>query len=236
VAVQLVTGVAGFIGSHLAERLLKMGHRVRGIDCLTPYYSRQMKESNLSTLTSFNNFEFLEVDLRSGDLAPCLGDVSVVFHQAAQPGVRRSWADGFSEYVSCNIQATQRLLEAARVATLQRFVYASSSSVYGNAVSYPSMETDLLRPFSPYGVTKLAGEHLCMAYAANYGVPTVSLRYFTVYGPHQRPDMAIFRLIQAALGETTFPLYGDGNHTREFTFITGTSDFTGVRWWRGATS
>ena len=149
-----------------------------------------------------------------------LDGVDVVYHQAAQPGVRLSWSDGFGTYDECNVLATQRLLEAVRsTASVRRVVYASSSSVYGNAARYPVVETDLPRPHSPYGVTKLAGEHLCNLYAHNYGISTVALRYFTVYGPRQRPDMAHHRLIEAALDGTTFPLYGDGSHVRDFTYV-----------------
>ncbi|MGI8806344.1 MAG: NAD-dependent epimerase/dehydratase family protein [Acidimicrobiales bacterium] len=217
--IQLVTGVAGFVGSHLAEQLLDMGHEVRGVDCFTPYYDGAMKRSNMARLLSSKRFDFVELDLRRGDLGPLLRDVSAVFHQAAQPGVRLSWAEQFTEYASCNIEATQRLLEAARTHPIDRFVYASSSSVYGNAAHYPTTETDVPLPFSPYGVTKLAAEHLCGLYASNYGTPTVSLRYFTVYGPRQRPDMAMHRLIEAALDDLPFPLYGDGSHVRDFTFV-----------------
>jgi UDP-glucuronate 4-epimerase len=215
----LVTGAAGFIGSHLAERLVDAGCRVRGIDCLTPYYDPRWKRRNLKTVSRSERFEFREVDLRTADLAAQIADVEVVFHQAAQPGVRASWSDGFALYDAHNILATQRLLEAARTADLRRFVYASSSSVYGEALAYPTSERDLPRPHSPYGVTKLAAEHLCGLFAANWGVPTVALRYFTVYGPRQRPDMAIHRLIQAALEGHPFPLYGSGDQVRDFTFV-----------------
>jgi nucleoside-diphosphate-sugar epimerase len=217
--IQLVTGVAGFIGSQLAEELLTLGHQVRGVDCFVPYYDKAAKWANLATLGSSDNFTLVDLDLRTDDLGPVLADVGVVFHQAAQPGVRLSWASGFEQYASCNITATQRLLEAAKTQQIDRFVYASSSSVYGNASRYPCGEADLPAPFSPYGVTKLAAEHLCGLYASNYGTPTVSLRYFTVYGPRQRPDMAIHRLIEAALDDRPFPLYGDGSQVRDFTFV-----------------
>lgn len=215
----LVTGAAGFIGSTLAEALVSAGHQVRGVDCLTPYYSRVMKRRNLCGLLGADSFEFCEADLRTADLAPLLDGVDVVFHQAAQPGVRLSWHTGFGVYVEHNVLATQRLLEALRETSIRRLVYASSSSVYGNASRYPTMEDDLPAPFSPYGVTKLAGEHLCGLYAANWGVPTVALRYFTVYGPRQRPDMAIHRLIAAARTGEAFPLYGSGDQVRDFTFV-----------------
>jgi UDP-glucuronate 4-epimerase len=215
----LVTGAAGFIGSHLAAALLIEGHEVVGVDSFTPYYDRAIKESNLSALADDGRFRLVEADLRDADLAPLLDGVEVVYHQAAQPGVRLSWSDGFATYDACNVLATQRLLEAAHQAGVRRVVYASSSSVYGNADRYPVSETDLPRPHSPYGVTKLAAEHLCGLYAANHGLATVALRYFTVYGPRQRPDMAFHRLIEGALRGEPFPLYGDGSHVRDFTFV-----------------
>lgn len=217
--VHLVTGAAGFIGSQLAERLIDAGERVRGVDCFTDYYDISVKQANLGRLLGENEFEFLHLDLRTAPLGEMLRDVQVVYHQAGQPGVRLSWADGFSTYNDCNVLATQRLLEAARIAETERFVFASSSSVYGNADRYPVLETDLPQPHSPYGVTKLAAEHLCGLYAANFGVPTVSLRYFTVFGPRQRPDMAHHRLIESALRQTPFPLFGDGSAIRDFTFV-----------------
>ena len=215
----LVTGVAGFIGSTLAEALLDRGYDVRGVDCFTSYYDPEAKRSNVAGLTGRPRFELIEADLRTVDLRPVLGDVDVAFHQSAQPGVRHSWADGFALYDEQNILVTQRLLEAAKAVGLRRVVYASSSSVYGNAVRYPCVEGDLPRPHSPYGVTKLAAEHLCGLYAANWGVSTVSLRYFTVYGPRQRPDMAMHRLIEAGLDGEAFPMFGTGDQVRDFTFV-----------------
>jgi nucleoside-diphosphate-sugar epimerase len=215
----LVTGAAGFIGSQLAEALLDEGHDVVGVDAFTPYYDRAVKEANLATLRDRPGFRFIEADLREADSEDLLAGVEVVYHQAAQPGVRLSWSDGFATYDSCNVVATQRVLEAARRTGVGRIVYASSSSVYGNADSYPVTETDLPRPHSPYGVTKLAAEHLCGLYAANHGLSTVALRYFTVYGPRQRPDMAFHRLIEGALDQQPFPLYGDGSHIRDFTYV-----------------
>ena len=218
--IHLVTGVAGFVGSQLADALVEAGETVRGIDCFTPYYDRDHKDANLASLRDADGFTLHDVDLRTEPLEPLVEGVGVIYHQAAQPGVRLSWSDGFRTYDECNVLATQRLLEAARTAVAPpRFVYASSSSVYGNAERYPVRETDLPSPHSPYGVTKLAAEHLCGLYAANHGLPTVSLRYFTVYGPRQRPDMAHHRLIEAALDQTPFPLYGDGSHVRDFTFV-----------------
>lgn len=192
---------------------------VVGVDCFTPYYDRSQKDANLTTLRDDSGFELIEADLRTEELTDLVDGVDVVYHQAAQPGVRLSWSDGFATYDDCNILATQRLLEAAKNAGTPRFVYASSSSVYGNATRYPVTEADLPRPHSPYGVTKLAAEHLCNLYARNHGLSTVSLRYFTVYGPRQRPDMAHHRLVEAALGGETFPLYGDGSHVRDFTYV-----------------
>jgi UDP-glucuronate 4-epimerase len=215
----LVTGGAGFIGSTLATRLADEGHEVCIVDAVTPYYDPTQKRANLAALLGRSEVRVAEVDLVDGDLDTLLGGVEVVFHQAAQPGVRRSW-DDFGSYTAANITATQRLLEAVvRSRGIQRFVYASSSSVYGNAARRGSVETDRPQPFSPYGVTKLAAEQLCRAYAENFGVPTVSLRYFTVYGPAQRPDMAFHRLIEAARNGTPFPLYGDGRQVRDFTYV-----------------
>jgi nucleoside-diphosphate-sugar epimerase len=219
VMVVLVTGVAGFIGSHLAEALLAQGEQVRGVDALTPYYDVSAKLRNLDPLWAHEGMQFVHGDLCEDDLDALLEDVDVVFHLAGQPGVRRSWSAGFPAYVRANVLATQRLLEAVRRHPVQRFVYSSSSSVYGNAAAYPTSERDVPQPHSPYGVTKLAGEHLCGLYAANWQVPTVSLRYFTVYGPRQRPDMGIFRFIDAALGGGDVSLYGDGSHVRDFTYV-----------------
>jgi nucleoside-diphosphate-sugar epimerase len=215
----LVTGVAGFIGSTVADALLARGDRVLGVDCFTPYYDRATKEANLSDARRSDRFELLESDLRSCDVESLLDGVDVVFHQSAQAGVRLSWSDGFADYAGHNILATQRLLDAAKSAGGIKVVYASSSSVYGNAARYPTSEDDLPQPHSPYGVTKLAAEHLCNLYAANWKLPTVSLRYFTVYGPRQRPDMAMHRLLAAALSGESFPLYGNGSAVRDFTYV-----------------
>ena len=216
----LVTGVAGFIGSHLAERLLADGHEVCGIDAFIDYYPRSLKEKNLLGARSWDRFTFLEGDLLTTDLTPLVEGVDWIFHQAAQAGVRASWGQEFSRYVDCNVLATQRLLEAAaNVKGLQRFVYASSSSVYGNITALPVTESVAPQPISPYGVTKLAAEHLCTLYHRNFGVPTVSLRYFTVYGPRQRPDMAFHRFCKSIIEHQPLHIYGDGHQTRDFTYI-----------------
>ena len=216
----LVTGVAGFVGSHLAERLLELGCTVTGVDCFTDYYSRELKERNLRRLRGRTEFELRTVDLSDGRASDLVEGAAYIFHEAGQPGVRTSWGDDFAVYLRDNVLATQRLLEAARGSReLRRFVYASSSSVYGNATELPVGEAARPQPFSPYGVTKLAGEHLCGLYAANFGLPSVSLRYFTVYGPRQRPDMAFTRFLRALLDDGAISLHGDGEQTRDFTFI-----------------
>jgi UDP-glucuronate 4-epimerase len=214
----LVTGCAGFIGSQLARACLEHGDQVLGVDLMTDYYDLSQKQSNLETLLADERFEFRRLDLATGSEG-LLDDVEIVYHQAGQPGVRASWRSEFDLYLSRNVQATQRLLEEAARVGVGRFVYASSSSVYGNADRYPVDESMRVQPFSPYGVTKLAAEHLCGLYAANFGVPTVSLRYFTVYGPGQRPDMATHRLFEAALAGTAFPLFGTGDQLRDFTYV-----------------
>ena len=216
----LVTGAAGFVGSHLCERLLQAGHQVIGLDAFTDYYPRAVKEANLATLRTRPDFRFLEVDLARADLAPVVAEADFIFHQAGQPGVRASWGKDFDVYVEYNIRATQRLLEAARGSTcLQRLVFASSSSVYGDARDLPLREESPTRPYSPYGVTKLAAEHQCALYHSNHGLPTVALRYFTVYGPRQRPDMGFHKFIRAALSDRPIVLYGDGEQTRDFTYV-----------------
>jgi UDP-glucose 4-epimerase len=215
----LVTGAAGFIGSHLSERLTADGWDVTGVDSFTDFYPRWMKEANLVGLLDSPLFRLVEADLCTADCDRLLDGVDVVFHQAAQAGVRTSWGSGFGVYLDDNVLATQRLLEACKGRGLRRFVYASSSSVYGDVESLPMKETDLPRPFSPYGVTKLAAEHLALLYSRNHGVPVTALRYFTVYGPRQRPDMAFHRFIRAAITGSTITLYGEGNQTRDFTYI-----------------
>ena len=215
----VVTGVAGFIGSHLAEKLLALNCTVVGIDSFTSYYPRRFKEANLHTLCGHPGFRFYEADLASADLPDLLGGAEYIFHQAAQAGVRASWSDNFAQYVHCNVLTTQRLLEGCRAIPLKRFIYASSSSVYGNTPTLPMNEAALPCPVSPYGMTKLAGEHLCHLYYTNFGLPVVSLRYFTVYGPRQRPDMAFHKFIRAALSNRQITLYGDGRQSRDVTFV-----------------
>ena len=215
----LVTGAAGFIGSHLSEALTESGADVVGVDCFTDYYARDVKERNLAALRARPGFTFVEADLQAAPLRQLLDGVTHVFHLAAQAGVRKSWGDDFHVYTSNNIDATQQLLEAAKGRPLHRFVYASSSSVYGDVATIPMREDAYLQPLSPYGVTKLAAEHLCHLYHVNHGVPTVSLRLFTVYGPRQRPDMAFHRFIRAALTDQPITVYGDGAQTRDFTYV-----------------
>jgi nucleoside-diphosphate-sugar epimerase len=215
----LVTGAAGFIGSHLAERLVDLGHEVVGVDCFLDYYPRAVKERNLRTLRQQPRFRAEECDLSRADLEPLLRGVDWVFHQAAQAGVRASWGHDFEIYALHNVVATQRLLEASRDLGVRRFVYASSSSIYGDTTDLPMREQSLPRPISPYGVTKLAAEHLCWLYWKNYGLSTASLRYFTVYGPRQRPDMAMHRFLKGALTGGEITLYDDGEQTRDFTYV-----------------
>jgi UDP-glucose 4-epimerase len=215
----LVTGTAGFIGSTLAERLLMDGADVIGIDCFTDYYPRATKERNLSALTGHPRFQFVESTIQAADLPALLGDRTHVFHLAAQAGVRKSWGRDFTVYTVNNIEATQVLLEACARTQLERFVYSSSSSVYGDRVPMPMREDALPQPVSPYGVSKLAAEHLCQLYHVNFGVPTVSLRYFTVYGPRQRPDMGFHRFLRATILGEPITVYGDGEQTRDFTFV-----------------
>lgn len=215
----LITGVAGFVGSTLAGRLLREGARVTGVDCFTDYYARSLKEANLAPLGAEPRFRFVESSIQDANLGALLSDATHVFHLAAQAGVRKSWGRDFSIYTACNVEATQVLLEAAVGRPIERLVYASSSSVYGDGTPLPMRETALPNPLSPYGVTKLAAEHLCNLYHANHDVPCVSLRYFTVYGPRQRPDMAFNRFIRAVLAGEPISLYGDGAQTRDFTFV-----------------
>lgn len=220
----VVTGVAGFIGSHLAEKLLAAGHDVVGIDSFLDNYPRSLKENNLAAIGQHRNFQFLAGDLLRVDLKALLRDVSCVFHLAGQPGVRSSWGTEFSRYTDNNILATQLLLEAAKDLKLSKFVYGSTSSVYGDTDDLPMREEGGTRPISPYGATKLAAEHLCYLYWKAYGVPTVSLRFFTVYGPRQRSDMFFHIFMRALLRGDEVPLFDDGEQTRDFTFCSDIVD------------
>ena len=220
----LITGVAGFIGSHLAEKLLSLGHQVVGVDKFLNNYPRDFKERNHAGFKSHPDFSFLEEDLLRLDLGALLRDVDYVFHLAALPGVRASWGAEFARYSENNIMATQLLLEACKSLPLRKVVYASSSSVYGDTDDLPMREEGMTRPVSPYGVSKLAAEHLCYLYWKGYGVPTASLRFFTVYGPRQRPDMFFHILMRAVLRGEPVPLYDDGEQSRDFTFCSDIVD------------
>jgi nucleoside-diphosphate-sugar epimerase len=217
----LVTGAAGFIGSQLAASLLDGGHEVVGIDSFTPFYERWRKEANVVPLSGRSGFTLVEADLTTAFVAPVLDGVDVVFHLAAQAGVRLSWGEFFLNYTNDNVVATQRLLEAVRrCPSVRRVVFASSSSVYGDTTGSPSREDDATRPRNPYGITKLTCEHLFRVYAESWSTSSVLLRLFTVYGPGQRPDMATHRLCEAVLGRSgPFPLYGDGTARRDFTYV-----------------
>ena len=216
----LVTGAAGFVGSSLSERLIELGHEVVGVDRFSDYYPRSYKEANLERLRQESRFKLVVEDLAECELDPLLDGVEVVFHQAAQAGVRASWGHSFEAYLRDNVLSTQRLLEAVRRHdTVRKVVYASSSSVYGEAHELPMTERSPTHPFSPYGVTKLAAEHLAELYRHNFGLATASLRYFTVYGPRQRPDMAFHRFIEATLDGGAINVFGDGLQTRDFTYI-----------------
>lgn len=215
----LVTGAAGFIGSHLCNRLLREGARVYGLDSFTDFYPRWIKDMNLGPLLPQKNFEFIPEDILRSNLKKKLENMDIIFHLAAQPGVRASWGENFSIYTKNNIDATQRLLEAAKSVPIKKFIYASSSSVYGLCPQLPMEETSTLIPFSPYGVTKLAAENLCFLYYKNYGVPCVSLRFFTVYGPGQRPDMAFHKFFKSIAQDEDITVYGDGQQTRDFTYV-----------------
>lgn len=213
----LVTGVAGFVGSHVGERLLADGHEVVGLDAFTDYYPRPVKERNLAGLLGRPGFAFHELDLRTDPLAPAVDGVEAVIHEAAMPGLPRSWQD-VEAYLDCNVLGVARLLEACRAAGVGRFLHASTSSVYG--LEAVGDETMPLRPISPYGVTKLAAEHLILAHVQTFGFPAVIVRYFSIYGPRQRPDMAYHRFIEALLDGRPITVFGDGEQTRSNTFIT----------------
>ena len=222
----VVTGAAGFMGSHLCDRLLADGHEVVGIDSFTDYYERDRKEANLQSARTHPNFKLVEADLVTAGLSQPLSGASVVFHLAEQPSVQPSWGSQFDRYVQANIVATQRLLESLREIPVQRLIFASTSSVYGNAEMFPTKETALPKPISPYGMTKLAAEHLAFVYMQNFDIPVTTLRYFTVYGPRQRPDMAFCRFMEAMVNGQEIGIYGDGEQTREFTFVSDAIDGT----------
>jgi UDP-glucuronate 4-epimerase len=215
----LVTGCAGFIGSHLTESLLEDGHAVLGVDCFNDNYRRADKRANLERAREHREFRLVEADLVDLDARRLIEECDVVYHLAGEPGVRGSWGQRFDRYTHHNVAATQRLLEAARAAPGRRFVYASSSSVYGDAMALPTREDATPQPLSPYGVTKLAAEHMCVLYEEEHGVNTIALRYFSVYGPRQRPDMAFRRFCGAVLAGRPIELFGDGRQTRDFTYV-----------------
>jgi UDP-glucuronate 4-epimerase len=212
-----VTGAAGFIGSHLAERLVADGHRVIGVESFSDHYARELKELNLATLAAEPRFELVEANISRDPLVDLFGDIDVAFHLAARPGVRDSWTE-FGDYVAANIIGSRAVFDAA-AATHTRVVYASSSSVYGDASSLPVSEKHPLHPISPYGASKVMTEVLAGAYASSYGLDAVGLRYFTVYGPRQRPDMGLSRFIEAAVEGRDIPIYGDGRQRRDMTYV-----------------
>jgi UDP-glucose 4-epimerase len=214
----LVTGAAGFIGSHLCQRLMERGWDVVGLDNLCDTYSPEDKKSNLEAI-SLKSLRFLEADILDCPLEELLSDVDVVAHLAAIAGVRTSWGESFAEYAHTNIIGTERLLAACAESQISKLVYASSSSVYGDTDQIPMTEDALPAPISPYGVSKLAGEHLCTAYRKNSALSVTCLRYFTVYGPRQRPDMAFRRFCEAILDGKPIRIYGDGSQSRDFTFV-----------------
>ncbi len=215
----LVTGTAGFIGSHLSEELLKKGYHVTGVDCFIDYYSRSLKGNNLKGIINHQNFDFIEENINNLDLQEVLSDTDYIFHQAAQAGVRASWGESFEIYTDNNIMGTQKLLEACRKQEIRKFIYASSSSVYGDTDNLPMKESNKLQPVSPYGVSKLAAENLCYLYWKNFRVPTVSLRYFTVFGERQRPDMAFHIFGKAIIENDDLTIFGDGKQSRNFTYV-----------------
>ncbi len=218
----LVTGSAGFIGGHLCETLLSRGAMVTGLDAFTDYYDPALKRANAARLSGRDGFRLVEGDLVTSDLASLVSDAEVIFHLAAQPGVRASWGPEFRVYTERNVLALQGLLEVLkdRGPSAPRLVFASSSSVYGDAESLPTTEETPRKPISPYGVTKAVGEDLLRVYRRTYGLDYVALRYFTVYGPRQRPDMAFQRLLLAAKRGGTFTCFGDGSQQRDVTFVT----------------
>ena len=220
----VITGVAGFIGSHLAEKLLQLGHEVVGVDKFLDNYPQPFKENNLSGLRGHERCKFIDRDVMGLDLHQLLDGVDYLFHLAGQPGVRASWGTEFGRYTENNVMATQMLLEAAKGKKLRKFVYASTSSVYVDTSDLPMREDGLTRPVSPYGVSKLAAEHLCYLYCKAFAVPTVALRFFTVYGPRQRPDMFFHIFMRGLLRSEEIPLYDDGEQTRDFTYCSDIID------------
>ncbi len=222
----LVTGAAGFIGSHVAERLLALGHGVTAVDSFHPYYDRRIKERNAAALFANPRCRFLEIDLAKDDLAAAVDGIEAVVHLAAQAGVRASWGDSFQGYLDANVLATQRLLEASRGTDVAAWLYGSSASVYGDRATGAVDETRLPAPYNPYGVTKLAGEHLAGLYREVHGVPTLALRYFSVYGPRERPDKAIQKFLTAARDGGRIQVYGDGTQQRDFTYVGDVVDAT----------
>lgn len=219
----LVTGCCGFIGSTLTDRLLSEGHEIVGIDCFSDYYDPAIKQRNIADARDHENFTLIEADLATVDLGQYVDGIDGVFHFAAQAGVRASWGSEFETYTSANVNSTQRLLEALvshyGEGNAPRVVYSSSSSIYGNAEGRPTREDAIPAPVSPYGVTKLAAEHLCDTYHHNFGVPALSLRYFTVFGERQRPDMAFHKFLRRAYDGTEISIYGDGRQSRDFTYV-----------------
>jgi UDP-glucuronate 4-epimerase len=215
----VVTGACGFIGTNLCLSLLEDGYHVTGIDAFTDNYEISIKRANYNDLKKFKNFKLIEDNLLKMELASLLQDVDVVYHLAGQPSVHNSWGEDFQVYSDRNIVLTQKLLSAANKAKVGRFVNSSSSSIYGRSSFSPTKESDEKRPISPYGVSKLAAENLVTLFGSEFGMSTVSLRYFTVFGPRQRPDMAFNKLIQAGHEGKTFQMHGDGAQTRDFTFV-----------------
>lgn len=230
----LITGGAGFIGSHLAERLLADGYSVTAIDSFSDHYARELKELNLSKIIDDPHFELMELDISSDEIVELVGEASIVFHLAARPGVRDSWVE-FEDYVQANIVGSRRVFDAA-AKTNRRVVYASSSSVYGDASTLPVREDNSLRPISPYGASKVMTEVLAGAYASSYDLDAVGLRYFTVYGPRQRPDMGLSRFIEALVDGRDIPLYGDGLQRRDMTYVGDVIDATIAAWKQGRSS
>jgi nucleoside-diphosphate-sugar epimerase len=222
----LVAGAAGFIGSHLVDRLLAEGREVVGIDAFTGYYSRRRKERNLESAGRKDGFRLVEGDLLELDLDELVRGVDGIVHLAGEPGVRRSWGGALRRYLERNVVSTERLLEAAWRNGVLRFVYASSSSVYGSDPGHPVNEDHLRRPTSPYGLSKLAAEELIQLYGRERGVPGTILRYFTVYGPRQRPEMAVSRFIFSALRGRPVDVYGDGEQIRDMTYVADAVDAT----------